>query len=92
MAPAAGRRLWEMADNVRGILAVEWLAAIQGLDLREGLHTSEGLEQARRLLREQVSHYDQDRFFAPDIEAASQLLAARHLTALLPAALLPSLA
>ena len=27
MAPAAGRRLWSMADNVRGILAVEWLAA-----------------------------------------------------------------
>ncbi|WP_250547109.1 aromatic amino acid lyase, partial [Serratia marcescens] len=90
MAPAAGRRLWSMADNVRGILAVEWLAACQGLDFRNGLKTSEGLEQARRLLREHVSFYDKDRFFAPDIEAASQLLAAGHLTSLLPAALLPS--
>lgn len=92
MAPAAGRRLWEMADNVRGILAVEWLAACQGLDFRTGLKTTAGLEQARRLLREHVSFYDKDRFFAPDIEVASQLLAAGHLTSLLPAALLPSLA
>lgn len=30
MAPAAGRRLWEMAANTRGIIAVEWLAACQG--------------------------------------------------------------
>jgi len=34
MAPAAGKRLWDMAENVRGVLAVEWLAACQGLDLR----------------------------------------------------------
>ncbi|MDU3936486.1 MAG: aromatic amino acid lyase, partial [Serratia liquefaciens] len=90
MAPAAGRRLWEMADNVRGILAVEWLAACQGLDLRKGLKTTESLEQARRILREQVSYYDKDRFFAPDIEAASLLLAAGHLNSLMPSALLPS--
>ncbi|TWC41471.1 histidine ammonia-lyase [Pseudomonas sp. SJZ079] len=91
MAPAAGKRLWEMADNVRGILAVEWLGACQGLDFREGRKTSVKLEQARAALREQVSHYQEDRFFAPDIEAASQLLATRCLNDLLPAKLLPSL-
>ncbi|MBS7691355.1 histidine ammonia-lyase [Pseudomonas lalucatii] len=90
MAPAAGKRLWEMADNVRGILAVEWLGACQGLDLREGLKTSAKLEQARTTLRERVAHYQQDRFFAPDIEAASELLASRCLSALVPAQLLPS--
>jgi len=91
MAPAAGKRLWEMADNVRGILAVEWLGACQGLDLREGRKTSPKLEQARLALRERVSHYQQDRFFAPDIEAASQLLASRCLNGLVSAQLLPSL-
>lgn len=65
MAPAADRRLWEMADNGRGILAVEWLAACQGLNFRPGLKTTESLEQARRLLREHVSFYDKHRFFAP---------------------------
>lgn len=65
MAPAAGRRLWEMAANTRGVIAVEWLAACQGIDLREGLTTSPLLEQARQVLREQVAHYTQDRFSHP---------------------------
>ncbi|MCR3793055.1 aromatic amino acid lyase, partial [Pseudomonas aeruginosa] len=91
MAPNAGKRLWAMAENVRGILAVEWLGACQGLDFREGLKSSPKLEQARRLLRDKVPYYQEDRFFAPDIEAASQLLASGCLNALLPARLLPSL-
>ena len=84
MAPAAGRRLWEMAANTRGVIAVEWLAACQGIDLREGLTSSPLLEQARQALREQVSHYTQDRFFAPDIECATELLAHGTLLQLLP--------
>ncbi|MDU4314499.1 MAG: histidine ammonia-lyase [Klebsiella michiganensis] len=87
MAPAAGRRLWAMAENTRGVLAVEWLASVQGLDMREGLTSSPLLEEARHLLRERVTHYTEDRFFAPDIENAIALLAARHLTRLLPAVL-----
>ncbi|WP_036774685.1 histidine ammonia-lyase [Photorhabdus australis] len=85
MAPAAGRRLWEMADNTRGILAIEWLSACQGIDFRNGLKSSPILEKARRILREKVDYYDQDRFFAPDIAAAVQLLAEQHLSSLLPA-------
>ncbi|MDE9617125.1 histidine ammonia-lyase [Citrobacter portucalensis] len=84
MAPAAGRRLWEMAANTRGVIAVEWLAACQGIDLREGLTSSPLLEQARQALREQVAHYTQDRFFAPDIECATELLAQGALLKLLP--------
>ena len=84
MAPAAGRRLWEMAANTRGVIAVEWLAACQGIDLREGLTSSPLLEQARQALREQVAHYTQDRFFAPDIECTTELLAQGTLLQLLP--------
>ncbi|WP_434524293.1 histidine ammonia-lyase [Photorhabdus asymbiotica] len=85
MAPAAGRRLWEMADNTRGILAIEWLSACQGIDFRNGLKSSPVLEKARRILREKVDYYDKDRFFAPDIAVAVQLLAEQHLSSLLPA-------
>ena len=53
--------------------------------MREGLTSSPLLEQARHLLREQVAHYEKDRYFAPDIERAIALLAERHLTTLLPA-------
>lgn len=91
MAPSAGKRLWEMAENVRGVLAIEWLAACQGLDLRVGLKTSPKLEIARTTLRSKVAHYDKDRFFAPDIERALQLLATRCLNDLLPVGILPSL-
>ena len=66
------------------MLAVEWLAACQGIDLREGLKTSPLLEQARQTLREHVSHYDDDRFFAPDIDKAMQLLEEGRLVGLLP--------
>ncbi|AOM39371.1 histidine ammonia-lyase [Xenorhabdus hominickii] len=84
MAPAAGRRLWEMADNVRGILAIEWLTACQGMDFRHGLKSSVILEKARHILRDKVAHYDKDRFFAPDIDNAIQLLVEQRLSALLP--------
>lgn len=91
MAPRAGARLWEMATNVRHILAIEWLGACQGLDLREGLKTTPILEQARSALRSKVSFYEEDRFFAPDIEHAAELLQQHVLTPLLPKDLLPSL-
>ena len=91
MAPNAGKRLWAMAENVRGILAIEWLGACQGLDFRTGLKSSPKLEEARGLLRAKVSYYQEDRFFAPDIETASDLLASGCLNALVPARLLPSL-
>ena len=91
MAPNAGKRLWAMADNVRGILAIEWLGACQGLDFRTGLKTTPALERARGLLRAEVPYYQEDRFFAPDIERAVELLASGCLNELVPARLLPSL-
>ncbi|ARU89833.1 histidine ammonia-lyase [Pseudomonas sp. M30-35] len=90
MAPAAGKRLWEMAANSRGVLAVEWLGACQGLDFRAGMKSSEVLEQARKVLRDVVPYYVEDRFFAPDIAAADELLKQRVLSGLIPAKVLPS--
>ncbi|MBN7795985.1 histidine ammonia-lyase [Parahaliea mediterranea] len=75
MATFAGRRLLDIFENVSGILAVEWLAAAQGLDFRRPLRPSAPLDAARALLREAVPFYDKDRYFAPDIEAARDLLA-----------------
>jgi histidine ammonia-lyase len=75
MAPNAGRRLWEMADNLRYVLAIELLAAVQGIDFKNGLKSSAPLEKYRRGLREKVAYYDHDRFLAPDIETASSLIA-----------------
>jgi histidine ammonia-lyase len=90
MAPNGGRRLWPMVENSRGVLAIEWLAACQGLDFRGGLKTTAPLELARQTLREKVSYYDKDRFFAPDIEQADALLKAGSLSRLVLPDLLPS--
>ncbi|MDX1300768.1 histidine ammonia-lyase [Photobacterium sp.] len=91
MATFAGRRLTDMAENTRGILAVELLAAAQGLDFRSPVRSSERIEQAKAQLRERVTFYDKDRYFAPDIEKANQLLKEALYNQLMPAALLPSL-
>ena len=74
MATFAARRLRDIFDNVAGILAIEWLAACQGLDFRKPLQTSERLQSLMQLLRNDVTFYDKDRYFAPDIEAAKQLI------------------
>ncbi|MDC9719382.1 MAG: histidine ammonia-lyase [Gammaproteobacteria bacterium] len=91
MATFAARRLRDMSENTRGILAVELLSAVQGLDFRKGLSTSPLLEQARSGLRAQVPFYDKDRYFAADIASANALLATACHNAMMPEQTLPSL-
>jgi histidine ammonia-lyase len=74
MATFAARRLLDMAENTAGIVAVELLAACQGLDFRKPLHSSSKIEQARQLIRQHSPFYDHDRYFAPDINAAMKLI------------------
>ena len=76
MATFAARRLGEMAENSTGVVAIELLAAVQGIDLRLPLKTSPALQRAYAQVRAQVPFYDHDRLLAPDIEAASMLI--RH--------------
>ena len=90
MATFAARRLRDMCENTRGILAVELLASVQGLDFRAGLSTSPLLEQARSGLRAQVPFYDKDRYFAADIAAANDLLITACHNDMMPAGTLPS--
>lgn len=90
MATFAARRLSEMADNTANVLAIELLAACQGLDFRSPLRSSEPLETAKKLVRTEVPFYDQDRYFAPDIEKIYLLIQAGRLNFLVPPSLLPS--
>ncbi len=91
MATFAGRRLGEMGANTAGILAVELLAACQGVDFRKPLKTTPLLEQAKAMLRERVPFYDKDRYFSPDIEAAKRLIESSAYNHFMPPGLLPSL-
>ncbi len=89
MATFAARRLLEMAANTRGIVAIELLAAVQGIDFHAPLLTSTPLQTVRNAIRERVPFYGEDRYFAPDIAAAIAFVAEAVLTPLLPG-LLPS--
>jgi histidine ammonia-lyase len=62
-----------MTDNLRGIIAIELLAAAQGCDFHP-MKSSERLEAVRAKIRAVVPHLDEDRYFAPDIESAISLL------------------
>ncbi len=88
MAAHAGYRLLAMAENAAGIIAVEWLCAAQGVDLRAPLVTSDKLLAAQGLLRAQVPFMAQDRYLAPDLAAAKTLVQSGELRRLLPAPLL----
>jgi histidine ammonia-lyase len=90
MATYAARRLSDMADNVCTILAIEWMAACEGLDFHAPLKTSVPLETAKARLRAEIAPFDRDRFFAPEIEKARQLLIAESLDDLVGAAIGPS--
>lgn len=76
MATFAARRLYEMAQNTATIVGIELLAAAQGIDFHkeDNLATSPALATVHDKLREKVAFYDKDRFFAPDIENAKQLV------------------
>jgi histidine ammonia-lyase len=73
MAAHGARRLLAMAENLRAIVAIEWLAAAQACDFLP-LPSSAPLEAARAALRLVVPKLEDDRHFAPDIEAAIALL------------------
>jgi histidine ammonia-lyase len=76
MGMGAARRLEPMLDNVRNILAVELLAACQGLDLLAPLRTGQEAQQAYNLVREVSPRVGADRSLASDICLVANRIAA----------------
>lgn len=74
MATFAARRLLSMVENTAGIIAIELLAACQGIDFRHPLKTSPKLQKIMERVRKEVPFYKNDRFIAPDIAFAKKLI------------------
>lgn len=74
MATFAARRLSDMVDNTAGIVAIELLAAAQGIDFHRPLQSATLLEEAMAALRQKVAFYEEDRYFATDIQHAKDLI------------------
>jgi histidine ammonia-lyase len=81
MATFAARRLDQMAHNTGVIVGIELLAAAQGIEFHRPLTSSDHLEHVHAQLRQQVPAFDEDRFFAPDIERAKKMVMEGELSA-----------
>ena len=83
MATFAARRLQPMIANVAHSLGIELLASAQGIDFLRPLQSSAALEAAHARLRAMCPAMMQDRYLAPDIEAASALVRSGDLARIL---------
>ena len=84
MATFAARKLGDLAENTAIILAIELLAAAQGVDLRAPHLTSEKLQRVMREIRARVPHYDIDHYLAPDIASMTEAVNAGVIAAHAP--------
>jgi histidine ammonia-lyase len=83
MGMSAARRLAPMLDNLRLIIAIELLAACQGIDLLSPLRTGPAAERSMKLVRGVSPTLGDDRALAPDIEAVAELIRNGEFTPLL---------
>ncbi|XP_061495513.1 histidine ammonia-lyase isoform X2 [Rhineura floridana] len=70
----AARKALKVIEHVEQVLAIELLAACQGIEFLRPLRTTTPLEKVYDLVRSVVRPWMKDRFMSPDIEAAHRLL------------------
>jgi histidine ammonia-lyase len=80
MAAHGARRLSPMAENAANVVGIELIAAAQGCDFHAPMRSSAPLERVRARLRERVPGLENDRYLAPDIAAAADLVRSGRLT------------
>jgi histidine ammonia-lyase len=72
----AGRKLRKVADNLRRVLAVELITAARALEMRAPLKPAKVTGELLAQLRKVVPGVGPDRFLAPELSAAEDLLRA----------------
>ncbi|HEX4003929.1 MAG TPA: histidine ammonia-lyase [Candidatus Acidoferrales bacterium] len=83
MGMGAARRLGPMLANLRRILAIEALAACQGIDLLAPLRPGPDTRRAYDVVRAISKKVDADRSLAPDIEAVAKAIEAGRFSEIL---------
>jgi histidine ammonia-lyase len=69
MAPIAARKAGQIARNAAGVIAVELIAAAQGVDFHAPLKTSQKLQKIHSAVRAISSGFTSDRYWADDMAA-----------------------
>ncbi len=83
MGMSGARRLQPMLANLRNILAIELLAACQGIDFLAPLGTGAEAQKAYAIVRSLSQRVDSDRSLARDIEAVADSVAGARFSELL---------
>lgn len=74
MGTIAARHACEILDNVKTVVAIEYLCAAQGLDLLAPLQPSNPLKAAHKIIRKFVDRLHDDRSLTNDIEKIRNLM------------------
>jgi len=69
MAPIAGRKAVQIARNAAGVIAVELMAAAEGIDYHAPLKTSNELQAVHDAVRTLSPHFIADRYWADEMAA-----------------------
>ena len=75
MGWGAARKLRRVIDNLRRILAIEWVTAARAVEMRRPLEPAPGTGAAVGLLRTRVRGLGPDRVLSPELVEAETLLA-----------------
>ena len=84
MATHGARRLGQMNANLSRIIAIELMAAAEGIEFRRPLNSSPLIEDAHALVRAKAARRDEDREFATDTEAVAMLIERGSLARFVP--------
>ena len=63
----------QILDNAYGVLGIEFMAAAQALDFRE-FNPGKGVLTAKKVIRKNVDHLDEDRPLYPDHTRMKELV------------------
>ncbi|MBD3407875.1 MAG: histidine ammonia-lyase [Candidatus Lokiarchaeota archaeon] len=74
MGTIAARKAMQILENVRNVIAVEYLCAAQGITLLEPMKPSSALESALGVIRDVVPPLEEDRIIAKDIHEVRELM------------------
>ena len=81
MATTAALRLHRMAANTAGVVAIELLAAAQGVEFHRPLRSSAALEAVVAAVRAVSPRFERDRPLSGDIQAVQHLILNGHFVA-----------
>src|SRR4051794_29906261 len=81
MAPIAARKAAQIARNAAGVIAVELIAAAEGIDYHAPLKTSARLQAIHAEVRAHSPHFTADRYWADEMSALQSAVLAGEIAA-----------